>query len=451
MIIYITYVATAFVLAYALSRKSDRKALSFLLIFWLFTQPIFNTVLLLKTPGLGFDLQPNRVLLVLLFPFLFMAAKDNVGRVARAPFEKYIYIYMVLVFISLAVNFGDIRKQSLGAVPLEIMTFLMVLAVVKRHATTAFLESLINAVIMLAVISSLISFIQIFHSDFLKTCPPRIAFGSVVRSSSIFQSEYELGYFQTLAVMIAIVKFKGSFWKLPLILLFSTSIVTTFHRLDILILITCVASYVWFFGKPGQKFASIGATFMAAVLGMVFYSLFGADLAGSEFVEQRLAQDTVTGRFRQYEAILGSLPEIGLFGMGDYTNKAYFLFMKKHDMVYRSATQGDYWHQEAFAVHNGYLEVATLYGGLAMLVFLLLMFSLLWYFKKHINAEFRYAAVPFYAALIWALANISNGVSTFRLHFVLLLAILGGVTIALRSRQQAIQAVNQVTTKVPLI
>ncbi len=447
MTVFIIYVAAALLFAYWASRKSDRKLLSFILCYWLFTQPIFNTVLLLHTPGLGFDLQPNRVLLLALFPFLFTSNKDGINRAARAPFEKYIYIYLATVFISLAFNFGEIRKQALGAVPLEILTFLVLYSVTKRHASTAFLDSIAKAIITMAVLSALISFVQIIQSDFLKTCSPRMAFGSIVRSTGIFQSEYELGYFQTLAVMTALIKYKGSFWKIPLALLFSASIITTFHRLDILILFTCIASYIWYFGKPSQKFASLGAMVIGSVVAVVFYALFGSILGNSEFVEQRLTQDTVTGRFRQYEAILGNLPEIGLFGMGDYTNPAYFKFMKQHGMLYRAGTQSDYWHQEAYAVHNGYLEVATLYGGISMLVFISFMFSLVFYFKKNLKTNLQYAPIPFYAALIWALANISNGVSTLRLHLVLLLAIVGGTTIALQHRQKT----SQITTKPPLI
>jgi hypothetical protein len=433
MMVFIIYVFAALIAAFRLSAKTDRRWLSFLLIFWIFTQPILNTVLLLKIPGLGFDLQPNRILLFLLVPYLFIAGMGEGGAIQRPPFEKYIYIYLGIVFIALAFNFDVIRKQSLAVVPLEILTFLVFYTSAKRYATTSFLDSIIKAIILMAVVSALISFVQIFiNSEFLKTGEPRIAFGKVVRASGVFQSEYELGYFQILAIMITMVKFKESFWRIPLILLFAASLVTTFHRLDLLILLACLASYVWFFGKPGQMAASYGAMFFALLLGVVFFTIFEGDLGNSEFVKQRLKEDTVSGRFDQYRVIVQSLPDFAFAGMGDYSTKEYFKFMEKAGHVYTKGWGTSQLHREAYAVHNGYLEVAILYGAFAMTAFIALLFSMFRYFKQRINSELPYAIVPFYAVLIWMLANISNGVSAFRIYFVLLLAILAGSMIAMQ-------------------
>jgi hypothetical protein len=448
MIVYILYVIAALVAAFLLSAKTDRKALSFLLIFWILTQPILNTVLLIQTPGLGFDFQPNRILLLLLVPYLFFAGIGGRGTIKRPPFEKYIYIYLGIVFISLVFNFGIIRKQNLAVVPLEILTFLVVYTAAKRHATESFFESIINAIILMAVASALISLIQIgINSEFLKTGDPRIAFGNVVRSTGIFQSEYELGYFQILAIMISMFKLKGSAWRFRLILLLLASLLTTFHRLDLLILMACLASYVWFFGKPSQKVASYGAVVFAIFVVAASYVILEPLIGKSEFVLQRLQEDTVSGRFKQYGVILQALPDFAFVGMGDYTSKAYYALMEKAHMVRAIEGGTANWHREAYVVHNGYLEVAALYGAFAMTAFFALLISMLRYFKKINHIKFRYSIVPFYAVLIWMLANISNGVSTFRIYFVLLLAILAGSMISMQRISTRRQLKNPLDAK----
>lgn len=445
MNIFIVYVVAAFLAALLLSRKSDRKTLSFIIIFWIFTQPIFNTVLLIKTPGLGFDLQPNRLLLFSLFPFLFISAKRNDPPISRPPFEKYIYIYLLLTFISLAINFSEIRKQTLGVVPAEIITFLVVYSVTKKHATLQFFESIINAILCFAVISALIALVQVgIDSTFLKAGEARIAFGRVVRSTGVFQEEYELGYLQVLAVMIAMQKLKGSFWQKPLVIIFLAGLITTFHRLDILIVFACWVSFVWMTGTPSQKAASYGAMAVALISAVVLFTLFEAQIGKSDFVAQRLKEDTVSGRFRQYEVVLEELPEFMVTGMGDYTNKQYWKLMEKHKMMKSVKEPGVLrWHYEPYGVHNGFLEVGLFYGVAAMLVFIAILFSMLRYFKKLLVSPIPYSVAPFYGVLIWVLANISNGISSFRIYFVLLVAILIGSMVSLQRRQNAASIPNR--------
>jgi hypothetical protein len=431
MTIYVLYVLGAMIAALMLSARAERRMLSFIFIVWIFTQPILNTVLMIEVPGLGFDLQPNRILFVLLLPFLFLARGGRAARIERPPFEKYIYIYFAIVFISLVFNFDNIRKQNMVNVPVEILTFLLVYTVAKRFATKAFCESIIRAIILFAVISALISFIQIgVNSEFLKTGDPRIAFGSLVRASGIFQSEYELGYLQVLAVIITLIKFEGSFWRLPLILLFVTSLMITFHRLDILILLFCLVSYIWLFGKSKLKIPIVGAMTIAALILVSSYVLIEPLIGGSDFVKERLRQDTVSGRLLQYETILFGAPDFAFFGMGDETSEAYYDLMEEIGAVRTLGWGTANQRIEAYAVHNGYLEVLAFYGAFAFMAFILLLFSMFLYLRKESSTNFRYSIVAFYALLIWMLANISNGLSSFRVYFVLLVALLIGSVVS---------------------
>lgn len=403
----------------------------------MFTQPILNGPLLIKTPGLGFDLQPNRLLLIASLPFLFLSSKRNEKHIHRPPFEKYIYIYLALAFVSLLINIDDIRRQALIAVPAEIVTFLVVYNVTKRHATPAFFSSVINAILWIAAISSIIALVQVsVASDFFRAGESRIAFGRVIRSTGVFREEYEMGYILILSIMIVLQIYKGSFWQKPFLGLLFAGLITTFHRLDLLIVFTCWLTYVWMTGNAQQKARSYGLLGMTAVIGTAFFLIFSEQIEQSDVVAKRLKEDTVTGRFRQYQVILEELPEFTLTGMGDYTNLRYYKLMEKHQMMRGYKKPGDpRWYSEPYMVHNGYLEVGLFYGAAAMIAFICLLFSMLFYFKKLIHSHIYCSAAPFYGVFIWILSNISNGISNFRIYFILLVSILIGSMISLHRHQ----------------
>jgi hypothetical protein len=124
-----------------------------------------------------------------------------------------------------------------------------------------------------------------------------------------------------------------------------------------------------------------------------------------------------------------ALPKFPL-GVGDYENPAYADLMKKNNMMESINPGTPYWYQIPYRVHNGYLEVGILHGPFAMGIFIAMMFSMLWYFKKRITAESPYSIVPFFAVLIWMLSNISNGVSNFAVYYAVLISLLSGAAMA---------------------
>jgi len=455
--VYILYVVAALMAAGLLAKKTDRKILSFILIFWLFAQPVLNTVLLIHTPGLGFDFQPNRILLIALLLYMFfvgmlgLGAQSRSGAIRRPPFEKYIYIYLMLIFASLVFNFSYIRAQTVATVPLEILTFVLLYLVAKKYVTESVFEAIISAIILMAVVSAVIALVQIgIDSSFLKTGDPRRAFGNVVRSSATFQAEYELGYFQILAIMVAMVRFKGSLWRYPLIALFAASLFVTFHRLDILILLVCLSTYGLISGKGGQKIASLVAMIFIIILVVLSYLALESVIGNTAFVKERVKEDTVSGRLEQYKVIIQSLPDFP-FGMGDYTSKAYYDLMNKNQMMETIYAGTADWTRRPYQVHNGYLEVGALYGGVAMVIYMLLLFSMLGYFKKRVSMGFPYSIVPFYAVFIWVLSNISNPVSAMRMYFVLLMAMLCGSFLAIQRYPAVMEIKDQRSTTSPSI
>ena len=147
-------------------------------------------------------------------------------------------------------------------------------------------------------------------------------------------------------------------------------------------------------------------------------------------IENRLSSDTVSGRLEQYKVVIKAIPRFPL-GMGGYENPEYVEIMKQHGMVKWVPDTPNHSHPEALEVHNGYLDVGARYGIFGMISFTMLLVSMLRYFKKMYSSEYRYSLVPFFAVLVWGMANMTQTESNFRTYFVVLLAVLSGSFISM--------------------
>ncbi len=439
---YSIYVLFSACVALFLAVQTDRKLLSFVLILWILAQPVINSKFVIPLPGLPFELQPNRLLL--LFSLLYVIwgkLLDNAKtKGLTPPFDKYIIIYFFLVIISVVANSDVIQaKKEIFAAPLEIITFYLVYTLTKSHVTEKVFQALIKAIIFLAVISSIIAFIQ-FTADtnFFRVGDLRPAFGDKLRSTGIFQSEYDQGYFQILATIVILIHYQSKWLKTILVLMISTSVVLTFHRMDMIILYACLVSYYTFFSGKKLSILAIILSILLPIMVLVSYDIYQSTGNQSAAVEERLKQDTVTGRFQQYELVWETMSDYPL-GMGSYTNQTYMDLMLKYGMTEWRPDERGVHKPYPLGVHNGYLATGILYGFMAMTVFMLLVVSMLRYFKKTISPSLKYSLVGFYMLVIYVLANLSNSISIFRAYYVLLMAIICGSLIALSRREADLQ------------
>ncbi len=455
-ITYIVYTVAALALALILAFRTDRKYLGFVLTFWILAQPVLEFGFTIHLPG--FDLTPNRVLLlVLLAYFLFStltgakAAKNRNAPNPRVPFEKYLYIYLALVVLSLAFNFGKIRPQDIIVVPLHIATFIVAYLVTKKFATQKVLEAIITAVIVLTVVGAAISFIQFgVDNAFLRTGDVRIAFGQATRATGIFSQEYDFGAVQAMGLMTAFIRFRGTIMAYILVPILALSVVLTFHRLDILIVFVCLGTYFLFFTDAARKAVTAAMLVFGAIVMAAALPLIGMVLQKSTVVttlEGRIGQDTVTGRLAQYEVAAKHIfTDYTLLGMGTYENPAYDELMKEHGMVHYDE---DGRTLIGFRLHNGYLEVGILRGVLAMFVFTAFLVSMLRYFTKRNFRGARYSSLPVFVVLIYMLINLSNGMSSFNFYIAVLCALLTGsfVVYHIRNAQVAESASGETGEK----
>ncbi len=445
--IFVLYVVVMFFVSVYLSRKTDRKFLGFILMFWILTQPVLHSKFIIDIPGLPFDFQPNRILLiVLLLYFTTMkmlgvkGMQSQNGYVKPPSFEKFFYAYLIIITASLTYNYGYITHKNLVVIPSSILTFILGYHVAKNYMTKKLFDEVIKTIILLALTCALIAIIQIgINADFLKTGEPRIAFGSLARATGIFLSEYDLGQFQILALFIVITSVRRSFWRSILVLLLLLSILLTFHRLDILILIMSFAIYNLLLGQAANKVIMAAAMIFVVIVGGVTFSIFESSISDTDFAKERLSNTTIKGRFEQYGVIIKAIPKKALFGMGGYESKVYADLMIESGHAY-SVNGGTYkWYKVPYEIHNGFLQVAAYHGLIALGVFVSMMYLMLMYFKRRLSREFPFTFVPFVAVLIWALSNLSNGMSGFSNYYILLLSIITGSFVSLYSRENEVE------------
>lgn len=439
---YLIYVLASVVAGFYVAAGTDRKLLGFILALWIMAQPVLNAKFIIAIPGLPFELQPNRILFLFLVMYLIWGklsgrsnAQQNADDIRRPPFEKYIYIYLFAVLVSLAVNYSSIQPKNIIVAPLEILTFLAVYTACKNYMTKSLFEAIIKAVVIFAVVSACIAIVQIlFLQEFMRTVEPTIAFGKVYRAYATFQEDGALGFFTILSLIIVLVRYQNQSRLYAILPLIIVSVLFTFHRLGILIFFICLTMYMAYYSK--KKYGMPVLLLMLTIPVMLVLSLYLYQQMGghSAVVEERLKQDTVTGRFMQYQVAFESTLGHPL-GMGGYENPEYNQLMAKYNMM-KWVPDKFGAHPEPLAVHNGYLEVGIKHGVLAMLIFIALLVSMLRYFRRMASGHHGYNIVPFFAVLIWVLSNTTQSTSAFRAYYVILLAILCGSLTALQ-RQDA--------------
>lgn len=432
-ILFLIYIVAAFVAALVISRKADRNWFSLILVFWIFAQPVMQAFFVYKIPGLNFDLHANRVFF--LFLLAYILSGSALGRpyayapataIRRPFFEKYFYIYLIIVTIAIALNFSALSPRSIIATPLEIVAFITVYTATKRYATALVLESILKAVVFLAAFSAFVAITQ-FAVDplFMRTGEAKAAFGETLRAFGIFQFDGELGAFQIFSLVVVLTRYRGML-RFALALLLVLSIFLTFHRLSYVTLFACLLIYIMFFSK--RKAGAVLVLLIPMVL-VLSYNVYKSTYGGGAGIEQRITSDTVSGRIDQYRVTLEAIQNTPL-GVGGYENPIYVKLMKDHDMVKWVPDGPNHSHPEALEVHNGYLDVGIKYGILGGGIFVALMVSMARYFRRMVSGRHPYSIVPVFAVLIWMMSNTTQTNSNFRAHYVILLAMICGAFVA---------------------
>lgn len=431
------YLIIALIFSMWSARKSDRPFLGFIFIFWITTKSVING---LYPVNLGFfTLSPNRLLFLACIGYLFFSIgmkQNSNGKVdfkKTSPlFEKILISFPVIILIAFVANAQYFSWKSLCGEEISIIIFLTVYFTAKTRMTPRLLDSILQGMIVFSIFSALLVIFQFaVNQDFMRVGEPKLAFGNIYRAYGLFEYDGELGFFQSLCLILLFVRHKVDIKTLIFSGLLLVSILLTFHRLSYL---TCsIAFFTFFFlyNKNASRGVKAVALFMIPVtifLLLAAYQLLGSG-GGANFVENRLKDNTILGRFRQYGVTIEAIYNhpVGLF---NYENPDYYKLMNKHDMLIWHRDKNNNPCTKALEVHNGYLSVGMMYGAPGVAAFLLLLFSAYRYFKRLTKKSFEYT-IPLFGIIIWGLSNLTQRNDDFQFYYVMLMAMIIGAFVGL--------------------
>jgi len=422
---FYAYLAFAALISFFLvfKSKSKYKFEIFFLCFYLISGNI-NDLGVIVIPGFSlFEIQPKRfIYLMLLFLMLRKLVKSK-GKLAinlKLPwFQIALYAYVALQTVSIFVTAFPAELKTV----LDAVAFLIIVIGIKSIADKPSYDLIGSAIIICAVISTIVAIIQIgFEPYFLRIGDNRIAFGQILRSNGIFRAEYYHSYLLIIAVAWTLTTIQKRRLKISLLFLFSIGVFVTFHRMSWVILTLVFLTYFLFIEKIAiQKLMVLGMLGLTMLLALTIF--FYKDIVNSTLVKERIS-DTSGGRDQYRALVLDNIGNSPIFGYGNF----------EHDFFYRRmleiTSDRDRAAGKIGGIHNGYLESLFLYGIPASICFALFALLTVFYYATRPFREELYFVIPFFASLIYLVANLTNSF-LFLTYLSLLLAMHIGIGMGL--------------------
>jgi len=402
------YFAFAAIVAFLLVKKSNSKFKPelFFLSFYLITGNI-NDLLTFKIPGFsGFEIQPERFIFFVLFFFIVRKMLLSRKKVISTFDQKIpwflvaLFAYVLWLIISVLVNISEVGMVDALKTILDSLAFLVLIISLRQMADQPSYELIGKAIIIGAVASSIVSLLQLsIDPYFLRIGDERLAFGNILRSNGIFNTEYFNSYYLIVAIAWTLITVKNNFYKISLVVLFTLGVISSFQRMSWIILVLVLATYFVFIKKIAfQKLLLGGLTGLALLLSVsIFYY---QDIMQSSLVKERLSEEP-DSRQGYYAMVLDNIGKKPVFGYGGLKNEVYYVNLLRitRDRDRATATTGD--------LHSGYFSALFLYGIPAFVFFILFVLLSFLYYASYFKKD-MYFVMPFLVSIIYMIGNLSN-------------------------------------------
>lgn len=395
-------IALVITLYLVIKGKTNYKVELFFLSFYLMTGNI-NNVLTFALPGVSFfEIQPDRFLFLLFSFFLLRriyveGIKSSDQAFSSVPWFKLIlFLFVFLLITSQITHVNDIGASIVIVSITEVLTFIVIIQALQIMASKQAFDIIGKAIIIGAVVSSLVSLIQ-FGIDpmFMRYGDMRLAFGQILRSNGLFNGEYNNSYFLITATAWALITISNKALRYFLLCLFTLGVITTFHRTSWIVFVLMVVIYFLIVEK-----VSLGRVALAGLTSAVVVLFFYQEITGSQLVQERLS-DTPGGRLGYYTMVVNHIGEKPLFGYGGRYNDTYYYSMLRITRDRKRATG------EEGGIHNGYLTSLFYYGIPTFICFTAFVILSVFYFgnltKYHV-----FFVLPFLLALQYMIGNLTN-------------------------------------------
>lgn len=406
-LIYFYLFATCLIAGFLVMKSDSRNKFELFLFSYFLLTGSYNELLTFKIPGLSFlEIQPDRfIFFVLVFlilrKFFSSEFRQIRGRPTRLPsFLIFLTLFSVSVIISQAthaykIGFAEVIVQST-----TFLNFMLIVYSIRLIADRSFIKVIGKVVIITAVLSSIISLLQLgMDYHFMRVGDFRQAFGSVIRSNGIFSSEYTHSYLLIIAIFWTLTSLKDSPFKWLLMGLFVAGVFTSFHRMSWLILsLTLVIYFLRIQKFPLDRLLLASLTGIAVLLFVFIFAY--RDIANSSLVKDRL-NDSIRGREGYWTMVADHIGEKPFFGFGNTDNDVYYRNMLQITGDRNRATG------ESGDIHNGYLQALFIFGIPSFVFFAGFVIMVILYFGKLLKYDLFFA-IPFLFSLLYGVANLTN-------------------------------------------
>jgi hypothetical protein len=388
-------------------KLQTNRILGFTVMFWIMTESILSQDIFIPTiAALGGSIQPNRVLLFVAFLTIFyQKLKGNNIASPMWPMEKMLvllFTWLLVVFFSHFVQ-GLTFQYSL-LVYLNWLVFILTFFALQSCWNEELMDAIFNVIIITAVISTFIGIVQLFvDQQFMRVGAGRIAFKNVLRSSGLFQADYTQIYFCLIAWIIAVMRMEKGRLRSFVLYFTPLGMFLTFHRAGALIFLGIMIFYlIKYWELKGRILLGLG--FLAGLF--LFYLLVGQStlFTASGFfsggIQERMSDDTISGRFAIYYVVLQRIPDFFWMGIGTKFSNIYYMDMFTSGQTY--AVGG-----EVGGVHNLYLNLAYLYGVPASLFMFSFIVTVIASLLRKIELD-KMAFIPLSVSCVYFFGNFSN-------------------------------------------
>jgi len=392
---YIIYIPIALLLTIYFLAKAKNRAFVTLFNLWLFGSPVFsNPKYVITLSFFGFDIQPNRLLFLVLTPILVLTIitphrrgnLEDSQQPRRFPvFELAMIGYILTVIFTIGLNFRAIGARSAIADITNSIAFVVVYFCAFKFLGKDDFYLIKTSFLIFAVMSVIVALYQfLVNPDFFRLGVVRDVFAGYYRANGLFSAEYDQGLFLTLS-MIVVMSMSFRLWmKMGLIAIFLAGGFVTMHRLSWIAMIIALG-LIWFLYLKTDMIIYITVPLLLLLL------LFGAintpwskmaiGQFGEKLIADRVLSDTLSIRISQYKFSFFMMQQYPL-GIGDYSTSLYLQKAYNHGLTYG----GRPWNSTqmtAYIIHNGFLSAGVRYGIFGMFLYSLFLLTSLYEFLKN--------------------------------------------------------------------
>lgn len=436
-LLFVAYVIFSACAAGTIIRKSSPKhrSVAFLFCVWIIAGDILNTHNFVIPIGnfAGFELQFTRILLLAFTLYLiyrrFIGRHPSAIGIRMYRYEIYLSLYFVLSFVAMLFHLSrSLTLKEIAVVYSGWLTFLVFYYTAKNTVDLGFVKAVFYSILCVGILSSLVSIIQFFIDPyFMRTGVGRVAFAGKLRSDGLFTAEYMQSYFLIPAILVTLTIIKNK-CRYLLVGVFLIGILLTFHRMSWIITSLTITGYYLLCASKREKIFALGGI-LTLSLTMVFVVSLGSNVLNinSDFVNERLFSDTMSGRTSIYEVAFRRMQNTWLFGVGSVRTNIYYADILK---------SGEGWAAtgEIGGIHNLFLNMGYFYGLPVVFSFCLFLISTMIFFTKKMYRFGSFYFVPTATIGMFILANLSNWFY-LNMHVPLLLSIILGISVAVYQKR----------------